>query len=310
MSYFNTALPFIEHSCRNRMPQHLVDLYKSIKVDLSDEAGSGLKIRSTALDDWWCSWVEGKGDLTLVADNLDLFANHALLLLTQRGQHRRLNHKPLFPPPGQISFGLSASRDASVSSGDFGYLCIYIPLDQLNSSGVEAIPYGYSIGVDRGAGRVLSQAMCSLVNEVINGGDQRSLAAMLPAFSNLAIATLNHSDSVAVPRILSSRRMSRITEWLKSNFRDPDLTPDQVAAMVGISRRQLDREFARTGDSFSTRLRELRLNKARDLLRADPQTSVTQVAYEVGFSCPSVFGRLFKSSFGVTPRQFCLGLIQ
>jgi len=74
--------------------------------------------------------------------------------------------------------------------------------------------------------------------------------------------------------------------------------------MVGISRRQLNREFERSDETFGARLRALRLAKARELLSADGEMNITQVAYEVGFSSPTLFGRLFKEHFGVTPREF------
>jgi len=311
MSYFNSALPFVDHSCRRRMPQRLTHVFESLSVDLSDDAGSGLRIRTSSVDDWWFNLVEGRGRLALFTEDLDSFSNHATLVLTLRGQHASLDRRSLCPPPArQLFFGLSSRWGASSSSGNFSYLCIYIPVDQLGEHDFENIPYGYSMGVEQGAGAVLSSAMCKLVDEVIDGGDSHSIAGILPAFSNLAITTLSQKR---VPTALpdpNARRMRRIMDCLNSYFSDPDLDPNQVAAMVGVSRRQLDREFEQAGDTFSRRLRVLRLNKARALLRTEAGMSITRVAYEVGFSCPTVFGRHFRAHFGETPSEFCQGLSQ
>jgi len=293
------------------MPQRLTNVFDSLNVDLSDDEDSELRIRTSSVDDWWFSLVEGRGRLALFTDDLGLFSNHATLVLTLRGKHASLDRRSVCPPPArQLFFGLSSRWGASASSGDFSYLCIYIPIDQLAQPHFNDIPFGCSMGADHGAGAVLSSAMRKLVNEVIAGRDSRSVAGILPAFSHLAVSTLSQEQRVNALPDRGSRRMRRIIECLNSKFPDPELAPDQVAAVIGVSRRQLDREFARAGETFSRRLRILRLNKARALLREKPDMSITQVAYEVGFSCPTVFGRQFRAHFGETPREFCQGILK
>jgi len=296
-----TAFPFVDRVCRQRLPKRLADVFRAVHVELS--SGSRLHIRTAAVNDWWLSSVEGSGCVTFKAEDREAFSNHALLLLTLRGEHRRVNYKPLFPPVGQISLGLSVPRDTSRSSGEFAYLVIFVPLDQLDPANC-GIPYGYSIDTGHGAGAILAACMFRLVEEAIQGAGDQAITPILPSFASLVISTLSQKDNPAVFHITNPRRMSRIGDCLNRHYADPLLTPAQVAEMVGISRRQLNREFERAGETFGARLRALRLAKARELLSADGEMTITQVAYEVGFSSPTLFGRLFKEHFGVTPREF------
>jgi AraC-like DNA-binding protein len=301
---FSSALQFVDRDCRKHMPSSLIDVYSSIRGSLGGDVGSEVKIRTAAVGEWWFSSVQGYGDLTMMAENLDLFANHALLLLNQGGESRRLNHKPLFPPPGQITLGLSASRDASTSSGNFSYLCIYLPIEEVSRQvGVE-IPYGRSVPVNAGPGKVLGAAIYSLATEILAGrGD--GLGALLPAFSNLALATLLQQETQELYTFEHASRMSRIVAYLQRHFTDPEITPEDAANAINISRRQLDRELARAGVSFGTLLRELRLQRACHLLLADPASNISLVAYQVGFNNPTVFGRVFREKYGAAPREFC-----
>lgn len=58
-----------------------------------------------------------------------------------------------------------------------------------------------------------------------------------------------------------------------------------------------------TGKTFSRVLRELRMQRARELLER-PDVSVAQVARLCGYENPSNFYRVFKEEFGVTPRAW------
>jgi AraC-like DNA-binding protein len=61
-----------------------------------------------------------------------------------------------------------------------------------------------------------------------------------------------------------------------------------------------------TGRTFSERVMELRLQKARGML-SDPhhdRLKISDVAYASGFNEVSYFNRCFRRRFGVTPGQF------
>lgn len=82
-----------------------------------------------------------------------------------------------------------------------------------------------------------------------------------------------------------------------------DLTIDNVAKSVGVSRRHLERLFVNaTGLSPAKVYTSVRLEKARSLVLAT-NASVIEIAEDVGFNTPSSFTRCFKRHFGITPSQ-------
>lgn len=89
---------------------------------------------------------------------------------------------------------------------------------------------------------------------------------------------------------------------------DPDLSVDGLAARMGLGRTQFYRKIkALTNYSPVELLRNIRLAKARKLLTATDK-SVSEIAYEVGFSSPAYFGKCFKDRYNETPGDVRDGL--
>lgn len=77
---------------------------------------------------------------------------------------------------------------------------------------------------------------------------------------------------------------------------------DFAASRVGMGRRTFTRRFrSETGMSFSEWLLRVRLNAAVGKLMAG--ASITEAAFDAGYSSPSAFAKLFKRSFGMSPSQ-------
>lgn len=85
---------------------------------------------------------------------------------------------------------------------------------------------------------------------------------------------------------------------------DKDITVQDIADVVGVSRYHLSRIFKEnTGITLMEYLNELRFNKAEALLK-DTSMSINEVAKTIGFNNISYFNRKFKQKFGTTPSQF------
>ena len=88
---------------------------------------------------------------------------------------------------------------------------------------------------------------------------------------------------------------------VEANLANSDLSVDDLAADMNLSRVQLYRKVkAITGSSPVELLRTARLNRGYQLLLKSDKT-VSEVAYEVGFSAPSYFTKCFKDEFGLSP---------
>lgn len=93
----------------------------------------------------------------------------------------------------------------------------------------------------------------------------------------------------------------KFRNYIEANLTDSDLNVETIGAELGLSRVQLYRKIkALTGQSPVELLRTARLNKGRQLLQTTGKT-VSEVAYEVGFTAPSYFTKCFKDEFGISP---------
>ena len=95
--------------------------------------------------------------------------------------------------------------------------------------------------------------------------------------------------------------MIKFREFIERNMSDSDLGVETIGAELGLSRVQLYRKVkALTGQSPVELLRTARLHKARRLLQESGK-SISEVAYEVGFTAPSYFTKCFRDEFGISP---------
>lgn len=81
--------------------------------------------------------------------------------------------------------------------------------------------------------------------------------------------------------------------------RAADYDLEELAKLLSVSIRTLQRYFAKHQLRASTWIRELRLQESYDRLRKGER--VKEVAYDLGYSQLSNFARDFKSRFGVPP---------
>jgi AraC-like DNA-binding protein len=90
---------------------------------------------------------------------------------------------------------------------------------------------------------------------------------------------------------------------LGSSAEQEHLTIEGIAHRNGISARQAQRLFARSGQTFSEFVLDQRLSRARRLLLSPSSghRKISDVAYACGFSDLSYFNRTFKRRFGATP---------
>jgi transcriptional regulator GlxA family with amidase domain len=97
-------------------------------------------------------------------------------------------------------------------------------------------------------------------------------------------------------------KLSEAVALMEANIEEP-LATDDIASLVGISRRQLERQFKQYLGSVPSRYYlELRLQRARQLL-LDSSHSIVQVGLMCGFSSGSHFSTAYGTLFGITPRE-------
>lgn len=99
--------------------------------------------------------------------------------------------------------------------------------------------------------------------------------------------------------------LSRIENYIRSNLSEPDLDPEQIARSCDISLRYLHALFRDTNQSVGQWIRSQRLEQCKDnLSETNNPLSIAEIAYRWGFNDQAQFSRLFKSCYGMSPRDF------
>ena len=97
-------------------------------------------------------------------------------------------------------------------------------------------------------------------------------------------------------------KLTEAVSLMEANYEEP-LPTEEIARLVGVSRRQLERLFKQYLNSLPSRYYlELRLSRARHLLQQTSQ-SILQIGLSCGFSSGPHFSSAYRNHFGVTPRE-------
>ena len=98
--------------------------------------------------------------------------------------------------------------------------------------------------------------------------------------------------------------LDQLRNVVRERMANPKLKMDDLGDELGISRVQLYRKVkVLTGLSPVDLLKQVRLERAKVLLNSTTKT-VSEIAYEVGFSTPSYFTSCFKKQYGKLPMDF------
>jgi AraC family carnitine catabolism transcriptional activator len=97
-----------------------------------------------------------------------------------------------------------------------------------------------------------------------------------------------------------NKKLVQVIGAMESHTEDP-LTPDDLADIIGVTRRQLERLFrAQFDDTPSLFYLKIRLERARQLLR-QTEMSVLEIGVACGFESATYFARAYRNRYGVTP---------
>ncbi len=95
----------------------------------------------------------------------------------------------------------------------------------------------------------------------------------------------------------------RLRRHIEENLHRSDLTPSRLTHDLRVSRSQLYRQFEKSG-GVEAYIRRRRLRRCL-LTLCDPRHAdrrIGDIAYEMGFADEAHFSRLFRRSFGLSPR--------
>ena len=98
--------------------------------------------------------------------------------------------------------------------------------------------------------------------------------------------------------------MDRLIELIKEKASDSELQVSDLYEEMGYGRVQFFRKIkAVSGISPNKLIVNIRMKMAAEMLREN-QYTISEIAYQTGFSDPSYFSRVFKSVYQITPKEY------
>jgi AraC-like DNA-binding protein len=122
----------------------------------------------------------------------------------------------------------------------------------------------------------------------------------------LVLGATRDAAEVARTRGIRGARLREVITEIRKRYADPDFSPQIVARRLAVTERYIQDLLQETGTSFTQRVLELRLQRARSMLvdqRYD-QLKIGEIASASGFNEIPYFNRCFRRRFGTTPTQF------
>lgn len=152
---------------------------------------------------------------------------------------------------------------------------------------------------------------------------QSCLSFSAPMDRNVAVALgdcLIELAKLAIIEQLCTRRdetvretvRTRIQSFVQRNIHDPDLTIERIAERLGCTKRYLHKVFSNEGQTLSQYIWAQRLERCRSELGRPEMAakSITEIAFNGGFSDTAHFSRSFRSRFGQAPRAYRRAMLE
>lgn len=138
-------------------------------------------------------------------------------------------------------------------------------------------------------------------------GDEKSKEFLIDLTAQELIYRLLKCEKTHHILTMESRNpLCKAINYMKSNLMNAFTVAD-LADMTNMSLASFSMKFKDiTGLSTKDYLNNLKMVKAKELLKYG---NVTEVAYDLGYQNISYFIKLFKNKYGVTPKQYQIGLL-
>ncbi|MBE6238077.1 MAG: response regulator [Bacteroidales bacterium] len=197
--------------------------------------------------------------------------------------------------------------DVMLSGGMSGFeLCHYIK-NSVETSHIKVILMtvlseqdykyqGYNAGADAYLTKPFSFSILELQlrNLLMNAYKMRESYKIEIDMSNVKIKASNTDEQL----------IKRVVEIIFEHLGESEFSVDDLCLNIGMSKATLYRKLkSLTGQSTNEFMQNTRLKYAARLL-SETEKTISEVAYEVGFSDPYYFSRAFKKIFGKSPKQW------
>jgi AraC-like DNA-binding protein len=298
-----------------------VDTYCAIygDADIARRVDVPFSARTEFIQLGTCALVEFKGTINRIALNARHIAAHrgvepyvglvlprARMAISQQGRTLDL-------PPGGVTIVVNTEscevQAESTSNSENSWLGVAVPIAQLSAlvPGIEdrvAMPLDIESAAVRHLIRYL--AIVSDLDGIENDSVLlRHVDTTLIDLVAIALGAGGEALDLAGMRGLRAARAREIIAMIAACFADPAFSAQEVCRKLGLSPRYMQELLQQTGMTFSERVLEARLQKARAMLldRRNDRMKISDIALASGFGDVSYFNQRFRARFGCSPTQ-------
>ncbi|MDR3142887.1 MAG: helix-turn-helix domain-containing protein [Tannerellaceae bacterium] len=99
--------------------------------------------------------------------------------------------------------------------------------------------------------------------------------------------------------------LAAANQIVEENWVNPDFDTHLWSRELKMSRTRFFNQIKKiTGMTPNDYLLSLKMNKARTLLQHEKNFTISEIAYQLGFTNPAYFSKCFKKQFGMTPQEY------
>jgi AraC family transcriptional activator of tynA and feaB len=209
---------------------------------------------------------------------------------------------------GDVSFCDIGIPHSNILQGGGEMLLVRVPDDLIQNY----LPFpetirGRALSAQKGVGSIATSLACSLWKQVERGIHSAHADALAHQLLDLFITSYSQAYGTEMSGPFPDAPVhARAVDFIEEMIRDPALNVRRTAAATGISIGQLLAMFIRRGDSFGGFVSRRRLDRAARQLR-NPRwrgSTISEIAYSVGYNSVPLFTRTFHSRFGVSPGDY------
>lgn len=158
----------------------------------------------------------------------------------------------------------------------------------------------------------------SIAVSALKSGDLSSVFEELPqidknnillisAYLNLICAKVFEDSQFLIENQIDGVLYQKVISYISTNFTE-DISLKELAKKFNYNEKYLSHSLhTLTHMHFSQLVGIYRIEYAKTLLLGTPQTPISEIALNCGFSAINTFNRVFKKSVGVTPTEYRIG---
>ncbi|HEY5826638.1 MAG TPA: helix-turn-helix transcriptional regulator, partial [Cyclobacteriaceae bacterium] len=112
--------------------------------------------------------------------------------------------------------------------------------------------------------------------------------------------------SIVVLDLNTEKFLKSLMDYFEKEWNNPALNVERLSIGLGLSKSQANRKLrSLTAKSPNQFIQEIRLQKSLAAIKLNHK-SISEIAYDTGFTSPTYFSRAFKKRFGISPKEFAI----